>query len=207
MIKRNKIFMIVGLLIIVLAIVSVLYSLTPRSTIALALAPEAGFISIDGGSNQPVNNKQNLTVTPGKHTVKFSRDEFDSYSKDITVADKQTVEIVIALTPRTDAAKQLLVTTGADEVMQRFDNEKSAKGEDQLNKSYPILSILPIQARLYMVTPCQSVKYPNDRTKLALCVDMAESGLEPFVNKDITSKGYDPADYEMVFKTVPNSDN
>ena len=190
-----------------LIIISAIYSLIPRSTISLALAPEEGFISIDGGSKQPVKNKQTLDVTPGKHTIKFSRDEFDSFSKDITVANKQTVEVIIALNPLTDAAKQLLLTPDAQEVIQRFYNETTIKATDQLNKDYPILSILPIQARLYIINPCQSVKHPNDPTKLALCVDVSQSGLEPYVYKDITSRGYNPADYEIIFTSSPSPAN
>ncbi len=204
MTKRNKILIFGGLIVLGLITISVIYSLIPRSTISLALAPEEGFISIDGGSKQSVKNKQTLDVTPGKHTVKFSRDEFDSFSKDITVANKQTLEVIIALNPLTDAAKQLLLTPDAQEVIQRFVGEKMTKATDQLNKDYPILSILPIQARLYVVNPCQSANHPSDPTKLALCVDVSQPGLEPYVYKDITSRGYNPADYEIIFKSSPS---
>lgn len=197
--KRKTILVIIGLIAIALVTFLVIYSITPRSTITLLLAPEEGFMTIDGGSKQPVKNKQNLNITPGKHTVKFSRDEFDSFSKDITIANKQTLEVIIILNPLTNAARQLLLTPGADEVIQRFTGEKMIKETDQLNKDYPILSILPIEARLYIVNTCKSIKYPDDATKVAICADVYQEGLEPFVLKDITSRGYNPADYELIF--------
>lgn len=197
--ERKTILIIIGLIAIALITFLVIYSITPRSTIALLLAPEEGFIAIDGGSKQPVENKQNLNVTPGKHTVEFSHSEFDSFSKEITIANKQTLEVIIILNPLTDAARQLLLTPGADEVIQRFTGEKMIKETDQLNKDYPILSILPIEARLYVVNACNSIKYPNNATKVALCADVYQEGLEPFVFKDITSRGYNPADYEIIF--------
>lgn len=208
--KRKTILIIIGLIIAAaLATVLIIYSITPRSTLTLLLAPEEGLVSIDGGSKQSVKNKQNLNVTPGKHTVEFSRSEFDSFSKDITIADKQTVEVIIALNPLTDAARQLLLTPGADEVVQRFTGEKMTKETSQLNKDYPILSILPIEARLYVVNMCKSIKYPDDTTKIALCADVYQEGLEPYVAKHITSLGYNPADYEIIFvnKFSPSTSN
>lgn len=197
--KRKTILVIIGLIAIALVTFLVIYSITPRSTITLLLAPEEGFIAIDGGLKQPVKNKQTLNVTPGKHTVEFSRDEFDSFSKDIAIANKQTLEVIIVLNPLTNAARQLLLTPGADEVIQRFTGEKMIKETDQLNKDYPILSILPIEARLYIVNTCKSIKYPDDATKVAICADVYQEGLEPFVFKDITSRGYNPSDYEIIF--------
>ncbi|MBC7943445.1 hypothetical protein H7X68_03030 [Candidatus Saccharibacteria bacterium] len=205
--KRNKILIIIGLIFIGIVAWSVIYMITPRSTILLALAPEEGLMSIDEGSPRTVNNKQSLDVSPGKHKIKFFRDGFSSYSKDITIANKQTLEVVIALNGLTDDASKLLLTPGAQEVIQRFVNKKMIEATTQLNKDYPILSILPIQARLYVVNTCKSVKYPNNPTKIALCVDVSQPGLEPYVFKDISFRGFNPADYEIIFLSGTNDND
>ena len=202
--RRQIIIVLSGLIFIGLIAWAVIYSIVPRASLSLALAPETGSLSIDGGSPQSVNNKQTITVAPGKHKVTFSRDEFKSYSTDVTVANKQTQEVIIALDPLTDAASKLLLTADAQEVIQRFVNLNMIKSTNQLNKDYPILNSLPIQARLYIINPCPSVKYPNDHTKIALCVDVAQPGLEPYVDQDISSRGFNPADYEIIFNTKIN---
>ena len=202
--RRQIIIVLGGLIFIGLIAWAVIYSIVPRASLSLALAPETGLLSIDGGSPQSVINKQTITVAPGKHKVTFSRDEFKSYSTDVTVANKQTQEVIIALDPLTDAASKLLLTADAQEVIQRFVNLNMIKSTNQLNKDYPILNSLPIQARLYIINPCPSVKYPNDHTKIALCVDVAQPGLEPYVDQDISSRGFNPADYEIIFNTKIN---
>ncbi|MEP7204839.1 MAG: hypothetical protein ABI716_01440 [Candidatus Saccharibacteria bacterium] len=199
--KRKKlqiIFGLIGALFIGLVIFSLVYLLTPRATLNLALAPESAFMTIDGGTKQAVMNKQQISISPGKHSLEFSRSEFDSLSKNITIDNKQTVDIIAALTPQTEAAYQLMRTPAAEEVIQMSANEKAKKAVDQLNKDYPILSVLPINARLYTINSCPSLKYPNNPTKIALCVDAYHSGLEPYIDKDITSRGFKPSDYEIL---------
>jgi len=202
--RRQIVIVLGGLIFIGLIAWAIIYSIMPRASLSLALAPETGSLSIDGGSPQSVNNKQTITVAPGKHKVTFSRDEFKSYSTDVTVANRQSQEVIIALDPLTDAASKLLLTPAAQEVIQRFVNLNMIKSTNQLNKDYPILNSLPIQARLYIINPCPSVKYPNDHTKIALCVDVAQPGLEPYVYQDISSRGFNPADYEIIFNTKIN---
>lgn len=205
--KRNVIIGLSGLFIIGLVVYFILYSITPRATILLAIAPEEGFISIDNSSKQSVKNKQTISVTPGNHTVIFSREEFDSFSKDITVDNKQTLEVIIVLNPLTEAAKKLLLTSGSQEVIQRLDGEKIIKESSQLEKDYPILSVLPIKARLYVINSCKSIKYPDDSKKIAICVDVAQDGLEDYVYKDIRSHGYNPDDYEIIFNNISNTED
>lgn len=202
--KRNISIGLGVLFIIGLIIMSIVYSLTPKATLVLALAPEEGFLSIDGGPKNAVKNKQNISIKPGAHTVEFSRDEFDPLSQTFTVDDKKSIEVIIVLNPLTEAAKKLLLTPGAQEVVQRFVGKKFIKESEQLDQTYPILSILPIEARLYTVNSCRSVKYPDDSTKIALCADMSEEGLESYILKDITSRGYNPSDYEIIFTNISN---
>ena len=202
--RRQIIIVLGGLIFIGLIVWAVIYSIVPRASLTLALAPETGSLSIDGGPQQAVANKQTIAVAPGKHKVTFSRDQFKSYSTDVSVANKQTQEVIIALDPLTDAASKILLTPASQDVIQRFVNLNMIKVSSQLEKDYPIINSLPIQARLYVINPCPSVKYPNDHTKIALCVDVAQPGLEPYVNQDISSRGFNPADYEIIFNTKIN---
>jgi hypothetical protein len=205
--KRNLLLGIFGIIAIGLILWLVIYLVTPRATITLILAPEEGYVSIDSGAKQPVKTKDSLSIKPGKHKIEFSRDEFDSFSKDITIDNKQTLEVVLILNPTTNAAKALVATPGSEDAIQRSEGEKLLTESAQLEKNYPILSILPIEARLYVINSCKSVKYPKDKTKIALCVDVAQDGLKKYVYKDIQSHGYNPADYEIIFRNINDTED
>lgn len=205
--KRNIVIAVSGLVLIGIIVFSVIYSLTPRATLLLALAPESGSLSLDGATTQTVSNKQKISVKPGKHTVEFSRDEFDSFKLDITVENNKSVEVIIALNPLTDAARKLLLTPGSQEVVQRFGGQQIEKGAKTLEKAYPILSVLPITARLYVINSCKSVKFPNDPSKMALCADVSQDGLESYIYSDIRRFGYNPDDYEIIITNIANTED
>jgi len=134
----------------------------------------------------------------GDYKITLSASGFSSYSTDITLVNNQTTELLAALTPQTDAAKQLLLNDRSQAVLQRYNGQQAAANNDIILKKFPIVSILPIQARLYSIAACPSQKYPSDSTKIALCVTESEDGLDPYVLKDISSRGYNPSDYEII---------
>src|SRR5680860_148441 len=126
-----------------------------KSKLDLKLAPEEMYLSVDGKEKQSIKNGQGLKIISGKHSLEFSQNEFDSITKEVDADDKQTTEVIVVLDPQTSAAKKLLLTPGADKVVQRFTSEQMTREVDQLEKDYPILSILPIQARLYIIGTCK----------------------------------------------------
>jgi len=180
---------------------AIVYALIPRSHLTLYLAPEQGTLTIDGNANS-VSNGQVIEVAPGVHTIIFSRSEFSSQSQTITATNGQTSDFVAVLAPLTDAAKQLLQTPGAQSVIERYTGLQETKYTNTLTNNYPIVNILPINARFYTINTCPSVKYPNDPSKIALCVKVTQNGLEQYVDKDILSRGYNPNDYEIIFNNV-----
>jgi len=202
--KRNIIIIsiIVGILII---IALVIYSLTPKAYIKFTTAPQQVIVSIASSSKQSINraikNEGIIRVAPGHYIITVSQDEFGSYIKEVDITNKQTVEFLVALTPLTDAARELIKDDKSQAIVQRFYGDMYTQQTDKITKNYPILSILPIKARLYMVYACASQKYPDDTTKIALCVDEGQSdvNLKPYVIKDLQSRGYNPTDYEIIW--------
>ena len=170
----------------------------PKAFIQFSIAPENVFMNING-SSKTVKNGDKIRLTPGDYKITLSASGFSSYSKDLTLKNNQTVELLAALTPQTEAAKQLLLNDSSQAVMQRFYGQQASAQNDIILKNYPIISILPIQARLYSIAACPSQKYPNDSTKVALCVTESQPGLDPYVLKDIASRGYDPNNYEIIW--------
>lgn len=178
----------------------VAYSLVPKAYITFTTAPGQVSVSIDHGSKKTITNGDKVKVSPGKHTIVVSRDEFDPYEKEITLKNGQTEEFLVALSPLTDAARALLKDTASQAIIQRFYGKTFSKQTSDITKNYPLVAALPIQARLYTVYACPSQKYPADASKIAICVDLYHDSLEPYVLKDIQSRGYNPADYEIIWR-------
>lgn len=189
-------------LIILVVIGSLVFFLFPRTQLSLAIAPSPLNIKIDSGATQRVKNGDKVSVSPGDHTITVSEDQFTSYTTKITIKFGETQELLVALTPTTDVAQQRLNDDVSQAIVQRFHGKTMSSQTDQLSKDYPILSILPITARFYRIYPCPSQKYPNDSTKIAVCVDTNQDGIQPYVEKDLASRGFNASDYEMIYTPV-----
>jgi len=189
------------LLILLITVVSVILFATPRTQFKMVIAPASAYIKIDDGNTKRVKRGDTIKVSPGEHSITVSEDQFESYTLKLTAKENETVELLVALIPLTDEAAAKLSDTESQEIVQRFHGKAFTNETKQIDKEYPILDILPITARLYRVYPCKSQLYPNNPEKVAICVDGSEYGLEPYVEKDIKSRGYDPADYEMIYLT------
>lgn len=196
---NKKIIIVASGAVFALIIGILIYSFAiPKAYIQFSIAPENVFMDING-SSKTLKNGDKLRLAPGSYKITLSASGFSSYSKDITLVNNQTTELLAALTPQTDAAKQLLLNDGSQAILQRINGQQTADNNAILLKNYPIVSILPIQARLYSIAACASEKYPGDSTKIALCVTESEAGLDPYVLKDISSRGYNPNDYEIIW--------
>jgi len=202
MIKRK--YVIIGIIAFVLLMITlIVFLLIPKSYIRLSSAPQKVSITIDGGSAKNTENGSTITVSPGKHIIVISQNEFDSYSEEVNINNGQTYELIVVLNPLTDAAKELLMDSKSRTVVEQLSGKIFNQQTTDMVTNYPILNILPIRARQYLINACPSQKYPDDITKVALCIESNQTGLESYVLKDIESRGYNPADYEIIWPKIP----
>ncbi len=187
-----------GLFVAIIISILVYSFIIPKAFIQFSIAPENVFLDING-SSKAIKNGDKLRLAPGDYKIILSASGFSTYSKDVVLANNQNFELLVALTPQTDAAKQLLLNDSSQAIMQRFYGKQASIDNNIILKNYPLVSILPIQARLYSIAACPSQKYPNDNTKIAICVTESQDGLDPYVLKDISSRGYDPNNYEIIW--------
>ena len=176
----------------------IINALIPRATILFSVAPHNITVSING-KTQSVTNGQKISVSPGTISLTLSRSEFKDYSEQIQIKNGETQEVLYALTPLTDAAKQLLNTDESQQIIQRIGNNTIQAGAADLAKKYPILNILPINDKFYTILPCDSVKYPGDKTKVAICVKLYDMQAKQSALDDMTNRGFNPTDYETIF--------
>lgn len=203
-IKKKQLRIIIAITAVII-VGAIIYAVYPRTQLLIQSAPKSVDIKIDNSAVKHVNRGDKVSVSKGNHTIVVSQDDFSSYTTNITVKFGETKEFLVALDPQTDAARELISDQTSQDIIQRFYGNKLSNQTDQLNKDYPILKVLPINARLYRVYPCASQKYPNDATKIAICVDTSQDGLEPYIAKDFASRGYDINNYEVIYSD-PDAD-
>jgi hypothetical protein len=184
-------------------IATAVYLLIPTTFIKFETAPHQVVVVIDNKNKRTINNGDSVTVSPGKHSVTVTQDGFSVYKINIDVNKHQTYSLLVALTALTNSAKNKLHNAESEAIVERFFDAMMAQQTKTLNNKYPILRVLPIYARLYAILACPSVRYPNDPTKIALCVGESADYLQPYVLKDIRSRGFNPDDYEIIWSVDP----
>jgi hypothetical protein len=190
---------IIGIVFVVGFIALCVYLLIPKTYIIFATAPGEITVVINGKPAQQVKNKDQIMVGEGHYKITASRSEFDSYTAEFDVKSGSTAEFLVALNPQTDAARQLLLDSASQSVIQRFHGNRLTSETQKITDTNPIVSVLPISARLYTVYACPSVKFVGDSTKIAVCVDLYQDGLVPYVIKDLASRGFKADALEMIY--------
>lgn len=193
----RRILFVAGGAFIALILGLTIYALIPRATLVLSVAPEEMTLVINGAS-ESVTTGQEITVSPGSITLELRRDEFDSYTETFDIKNGEKREILYALNPQTDAARELLKSVKSQRILERLAGIEVRKGADKIVESFPILNDLPINDKFYAIRPCTSRLYPQDTTKFAVCIELYNLSAEASAKKELTSRGYNLADYEIV---------
>ena len=196
---RPRTLKIIGVVLVVGFITLCVYLLIPKTYIIFAAAPGEITVVINGKPAQQVKNKDQIMVGEGHYKITASRNEFDSYTAELDVKSGATAEFLVALTPQTEAARELLLDKASQSVIQRFHGNKLTAETQKITDTNPIIKVLPISARLYTIYACPSVKFAGDSTKIAICVDLYQAGLVPYVIKDLAARGFKAESLEMIY--------
>lgn len=187
----------IALAFIVIVVIVIINAVTPRATLLFSLAPSEATVSING-KKQEVKNQQSITVSPGELTVVTSRSEFADDTQKITIKNGETYNIIVILSAQTEAALKLLQTPESQQIMEQRAGREVQKASEKANEEYPILSILPINDKYYNILACSSEKYPDDRTKVAVCIKLYDPEAKESALNEITSRGFKLEDYEII---------
>lgn len=196
---NKKIIVISVLIFILISVGSIVYFLIPKSYIVFQVAPEQVAVLIDNKDRKNITNGDSITVSPGKHSITIFRDEFNPSTTNIDVKNGETTEVVTALIGLTENARKLLNNDKSNSVIEKATGirmDKQVKLTSDLN---PIMTILPIENRNYVISSCSSQLYPDNPNKIALCVDIPSDEFIVDVKTDIKSHGFNPEDYEYIW--------
>ncbi|MEI6228493.1 MAG: PEGA domain-containing protein [Candidatus Saccharibacteria bacterium] len=202
--NSRKIIKISAIVFGLLCIGLIIYYLIPKSYIRFSVAPKSVYVSINN-NKQTINNGDTITVSPGKYSITISQKEFESYTKEIELKNGETNDILLVLTPITDSAIALLNDPSIQDVIESSTIETRNKEVANNIKNNPILNILPITDKYYTATSCPSEKYPNNNSKIAVCIELThtdeapDADLKDYALENIKKSGYDPATLEIIW--------
>ena len=204
--NRSQLLKIIGILAGVIVVGLIIYALIPRATITFAVAPEEVTAIINGEERQ-IKNGESVTVAPGEIVIELRRDEFETTGETFVIANRESREVLIALEPLTENARQLLLNDGSQLVIQRIGGRAVEEGAAQLREQYPILNDLPYNDRFYSIVICNSEREGAEPTDLAVCVRLFEPQARQSALDTIERLGYSLDDYEIIvqdqsFETV-----
>lgn len=168
-----------------------IYFTRPHGTLELALAPASATMTIDGKQSQSVKHGQKLSLAPGTYHLAFSRQDFGDNTTSVTIRKGQSSRIVMALAPRTDAARAVLNSEATTAAV-------TAEYKEQHFNA--LLQTLPLSGQGYSVASCPSVRTPN-KNKQALCASVTTSTAKDALLTDLRQMGYEQSNIELLIGT------
>jgi hypothetical protein len=200
--RKKRIIIFVGICALLIGVV--IYLLIPRSYIKFKVAPKQMTATINS-EEKNINNGDNIQLKPGDYKITVSQNEFTPVTKDISIKNGETFTFLVVLNPLTKAAIVLLGDPSVQDVINEFTAQRKNEVLTQQLKNYPILSILPIHDKYYRLEQCDSIKYPNDASKLGFCIsyidqpDVSDKELRRYIINNIEASGYKMSDYEFIW--------
>ena len=171
---------IIGFIALLLILGAVWFFLRPTGTVEFAVAPETVTAAYNKESRD-VKNGEKLQLTPGTYKMTFSRAGFVATTKTVTVTNKKSVRILIALVPLTDQAKQELAASSSSAAIVK---------EYQAQRYQDFIASLPLATTDFKLSACPPVKDPDSTVK-AICVTTSGAAGATAARSYIASYGVD----------------
>jgi hypothetical protein len=176
-----------------------------KHVVDIRVAPSDAKIVLDGKKN--ISNSQQK-ISSGKHTVRVTRDGFDSVDKTFTTSDSEVVIVAIGLVANNKEGSEY-VNNHPEEfrLLEEAANKAYDQGAEKLTEDYPIIEQLPIDSTpRYRIDYGVSKKYPDDPSKIALYISANSSFYRRVALDVIYLAGFDPSDYEIIFQPLESDE-
>jgi hypothetical protein len=175
-----------------------------KTKLTVNVAPRDAKISLNDSSIKIGANY----VKPGDYTITISRNGFETYSQSISIKASEPLAISKLLsassTEGTTYEKQHVeeFSRVADIIDEEEYTYNAYSNTEWTEQNYPLLVSLPVyMSSLFSIEYGQSEKYPNDPSKKAVIIYADTPDGKQSALMYIYSMGFDPSDYEILFKT------
>lgn len=202
MTSRNKIILIIGLLVVAFGalVIYALQQLTYTAAVKIEAAPLTSNISINGQAA-----KQGITkLRPGDVTIKVTMPGFDDYTTKINVADKETKYVGVLLKSNDPSTADWYDKHPEDQSMAEGIASKlhDASSQKQI-EAEPFLKELPFTAAGFEF----KIDYgapPANSNKPTIYIQADTQAARDDALTWITYRGYDPSKMNIVYSTMNN---
>lgn len=192
---------IIGALIVAFISYYVFQTVTHDTTLLATFAPETVKMSYDSVKNQVIKSDKPVAVKSGKHTFSFSADGYDTYTVELDLEKGKERNILFALTPKTDKAKNELKQKKYAKVFDGLGSREVNRVGKEIDKANPILQHLPFEDRDYRVFSCQPYRTNIKKShKIGICITMAGRNGEALLSQileKLAKLGATPDNYDM----------
>lgn len=203
---KKVVYIVVGAVafgLIVIVFILGLQSRDKTATIEIQSAvPNDANVTIDGGG---VGSNSKNGVTPGKHTVVAKRKGFEDKSQEVEVKQGETKIIRLLMTPNDQTGYDWM--RSHPDLAVEYEGQQGQAFDEQSQKTTdanPLIPNLPEIHPTWRVDYGKSVAYPNDPNKVAIIITYGGSEIDKQNALNwIKSLGFNPADYEIIYKTPP----
>lgn len=201
--NKTKI-VIISITIIFVAFVLLFFTLNRNNgkyLVDVVVIPKDAKITLD--KNQTIGNGENY-ITAGKHSISATRQGFESDSQIFIVDKTNDNKAWLVLNSNSDVGKEYIKSHQEEFTgMEKLADERYEADSQKLLDKYPIINNLPKDMLpLYRIDYGASIKYPGDQTKIALIISYDNPTDKSAAIKSIYEMGYDPSDYEIIFKGI-----
>lgn len=205
--NKNLIYLVVGVavIIIIILIVILIYNLNHNAKLDLLVAPREAKVTIDGKIYQ--NGVYNFK--PGEIEIKVTMDGFDSKETKLVLEPNTTTTYYTYLMP-IDGSFDWYLNHEEDMMLLNTigDAEANADAKSYLEK-YPIVEVLPIiyanydDVWNYTEFRVDGGKFDDCEETFCLKITDTTGGNEDAAIEMIREKGFNPSDYEIIYKQEP----
>lgn len=194
------------LLLIIGIIILYINSLRYNATINILVAPSSATVEINGKNYK---NNGTIKLEPGNYTVIISADTFTSQEIPVELTKNETADIYTYLIPTNGSMDWYINHPEEEMLVTSIGSKKAQQTSNEYYKKYPIATILPIlvvesspEWREYRIDGGQFDDCQKDPDFCIVITDSTGNNRDRAI-KAIQDKGYNPNDYEIIYKYTP----
>ena len=200
-IAKRVTLILIGLLFILVLVLGIEKQQALTAKITVEVVPSGSSLKLDGKGRK----EGTFSVAPGTHTVSASRDGFAADSKKITVDKGQDKYIGITLASNSPSS--------ADWYIKRPEDSKKVEGISSRNfdqstldthAKNPFTGHLPYIDRYFRIDYGEPNRAKDKTNSVAIYIRASSAENRQMALSWIRQQGFDPTDYEIVFKNFTN---
>jgi len=175
------------------------YATVDNGTLNLTVVPADAQLLID---NATTATSGALSLTPGTHTITFTRNGFGSKTITVVIQSKQTVSQTVIL-PATNATGTAYLNAHPDQVAigEGVTGAQANTQGQEITSNNPLIALLPYQGADFRIDFGVSQKFPNDPSAVAVYITAATDTGRAHALNWIKAQGYNPNAYEIIYQT------